>query len=316
MPTGSKRLADGETERREAKVGQLGGAECAKTENPHSSLVEVDLAAQSHAGKVRPNNEDHYLAVRVERSLHVVQSSVSAGVLPRIADETAYGMIVADGIGGLPAGGLASSMALAKLVDLVVKTPDWIMRMNRRKAAVIKRRMIQRFHQIDVALRERGERDPRLAGMGSTLTAAVSLGADLFLAHLGDSRAYLLRGGDLHQLTRDHTLAQAMIDAGVAQPDDPAVKGMRRVLTAAVGSTAQPTEPEVQRLSLRHGDQLLLCTDGLTESVDSETIRSILSKAKSADEACRSLIDAALKAGGADNVTVVLARYRFPKTTP
>jgi protein phosphatase len=146
------------------------------------------------------------------------------------------------------------------------------------------------------------------------MTVAASLGADLFLAHIGDSRAYLFRGDELHQLTRDHTLAQAMIEAGVATADDTAVHGMRRVLTAALGATAQPSDPEVQRLYLRHGDQLLLCTDGLTECVDGETIRSILRHADSADDACRALIEEALRDGATDNVTVVLARYRFPQT--
>jgi protein phosphatase len=285
-----------------------------KGEKPSSSLVEVDLAGQSHAGVLRPTNQDSYLAVRAERSLQPMLSNLPQDWLYQGVDETAYGMIVADGIGGMPAGDVASSLALRKLVDLVVKTPDWIMRINRRKAAVVKKRMTQRFRQIDTALRERGDRDPRLAGMGTTMTVAISLGADLFLGHLGDSRAYLQRGSELHQLTRDHTLAQAMIEAGVASLQKDALRGMRRVLTAAVGSTAPPSDPEVQRLHLEHGDQLLLCTDGLTECVDSKTIAGILRDAPSADEACRALIDAALRGGGTDNVTVILARYRFPQT--
>jgi protein phosphatase len=295
----------------EGETAQPGAPKDRKSENPHSSLVEVDLAAQSHPGNVRPRNEDHYLAVRVERSFRPVLSNLPEGVVPHSADETAYGMIVADGLGGMPAGELASSLALRKLVDLVVKTPDWIMRMNRRKAAVVRRRMTQRFRQVDIALRERGDRDPRLAGMGTTMTVACSLGADLFLAHVGDSRAYLYRGDELNQLTKDHTLAQAMIEAGAGAADDDTVRGMRHVLTAALGSTARPSDPDVQRLYLRHGDQLLLCTDGLTECVDNETIRSILGSATSAADACRDLMDAALRGGGTDNVTVVLARYGF-----
>src|SRR5262245_32833648 len=195
----------------------------ARLPRTRSSLVEVDLAAQSHIGSVRSQNEDHFLAVRVERSLQTVLSNLPRGVLPHTFDETAYGMCVADGMGGMPAGELASSMALRKLVELVVTTPDWILRMNERKAAVVKRRMIQRFRRIDAALREQGERDPRLSGMGTTLTAACTLGNDLFISHIGDSRAYLLRGEELRQLTRDHTLAQAMIEAGVGAAEDAVV---------------------------------------------------------------------------------------------
>ena len=153
-----------------------------------------------------------------------------------------------------------------------------------------------------------------MAGMGTTLTVALSLGADLFVAHLGDSRAYLLRDGELNQITKDHTLARAMIEAGVATGDDPAVHVVRRVLTAALGATARPNDPQVERLYLKHDDQLLLCTDGLTESLDIETIRSLLQSAASAEEACNALIGTALSSEGTDNITVLLARYRFPQS--
>jgi protein phosphatase len=285
-----------------------------KVESPASSLVKVDLAARSHAGNVRSTNEDHYLVVRAERSLNVALSNLPAGELPSSFDEVAYGAIVADGIGGMPAGQLASKMALSKLVELVAKTPDWIMKMNRGKAGEVQRRMARRFRHIDTSLRKHGMKDPALAGMGTTMTLALTLGSDLFVGHIGDSRAYLLRGGVLHQLTRDHTLARAMIDAGIASEEDETVRGLRRVLTAALGSTAQPTNAEVQHLSLCNGDLLLLCTDGLTECVDVRNIRSILTSSESMDEVCGLLIEAALRSGGTDNVTAVLARYRFPKT--
>ena len=312
MKASSKQI----NERKTLELTQRDNRDSTKVESPPSSQVVVDIAGQSHIGNLRCDNQDYFLAVRLERSLNTHMTNLPPGVLPQKVNEIAYGIAVADGMGGMPAGWLASSLALRKLIDLVVKTPDWIMRMNRRKAAVVKRRMTQRFRQIDLALRARGEGDPRLAGMGSTLTAACSLGADLFVGHIGDSRAYLLRGGDLRQLTHDHTLAQAMIDAGAARADDAVVHPMRRVLMAALGSTGQPSDPEVQRLYLRNEDQLLLCTDGLTEYVDSEGITSILRNASSADEACRALIEAALTGGGNDNVTVVLARYRFPQPAP
>src|SRR5678815_289178 len=106
--------------------------------------------------------------------------------------------------------------------------------------------------------------------MGTTLTVAGALGSNLIIGHVGDSRAYLLHEDKLTQLTTDHTLAQALIDAGVAHPNDPASRSMRHVLTAAVGSLGEQIDPQVQRLKLSVGDQLLLCTDGLTEIVDDE----------------------------------------------
>lgn len=300
-------------QRESAQPGQPGERRDWQSEQPASSLVEVDMSARSQAGSERPNNEDHYLVLRAGRSLQSLQSNLPEGTVPDAVEETAYGMVVADGISGMPAGAVASRMALGKLVDLVVKTPDWIMRMNRRKAAIVKQRLIRRFREIDEALREHGERDPRLAGMGTTMTVALSLGADLFLGHMGDSRVYLLRNEELYQLTSDHTLAQAMLEAGVATEEDANVRGLRRVLTAALGSTAEPADPDVQRIHLEHGDQLLLCTDGLIESVDHETIRAILLNGSSAEDACAALINEAMTRGGSDNVTVVLARYRFPR---
>jgi protein phosphatase len=300
-------------ERDTAELRTVVTSSTAPSYDPASALVQVDLGGLSHQGKVRLNNEDHYLVVRINRSLETLLTNLAAGALPPRFEETAYGMLVADGMGGMAAGEVASRLALLTLVELVVNTPDWIMKMDQREnAEKFIQRLTERFRRVDAALKEEARSDPKLIGMGTTLTLAASWGADLFLGHIGDSRAYLLRGGRLYQLTRDDTLAQALIDAGVAQPKDRTTNAMRHVLTAALGSTGEPSDPEVNRLRLADGDQVMLCTDGLTEMVDEETIGSTLRDAKSADEACRSLIDLALKAGGKDNATVVIARYRFP----
>lgn len=287
---------------------------------PHripSAHVKVDLAAQSHQGHVRDSNEDHYLAVRMTRSLEAILTNLREGVIPKQFDETAYGMLVADGMGGMAAGEIASSTALLRLLELVAQTPDWMMRMNQLdNAATVMRRMTLRYRQIDDELREQGEANPSVHGMGTTLTVAATLGADLFLSHIGDSRAYLLRGEKLHQLTKDHTLAQAMIDAGIAGADDTVTRAMRHVLTAALGTTGEPADPQVQRLHLTDGDQLLLCTDGLTEMVTDNDIAAVLTDASSSRAACQALINLALAGGGKDNITVVLARYRFKQTDP
>jgi protein phosphatase len=282
-----------------------------------TARVRVDLAAQSHQGLVRESNEDHYLAVRITRSLETVLTNVREGVLPKRFDETAYGMLVADGMGGMAAGEIASSTALLRLLELVAQTPDWIMKMNQREnAATVMRRMTHRFREIDDELREQGESNQALHGMGTTLTVAATLGTDLFVSHIGDSRAYLLRGEKLHQLTTDHTLAQALIEAGIAGADDTSTRAMRHVLTAALGSTGERTDPQVQRLHLNDGDQLLLCTDGLTEMVADDCIAGVLADANSSAVACQGLTDLALAGGGRDNITVVLARYRFPEVSP
>ena len=285
--------------------------------HPHnvpSALVQVDLAAQSHQGLVRKSNEDHFLAIRIARSLETLKTNLAVGLLPEHLSETAYGMLVADGMGGMAAGEVASSVALLKLLELVVQTPDWIMKMNQREnATIVLQRMTNRFREIDFELREQGEENRSLRGMGTTLTVAATLGADVFLGHIGDSRAYLLRGKKLHQLTKDDTLAQALIEAGIAKADDTSTRAMRQVLTAALGTTGEQTDPQVQRLHLSDGDQLLLCTDGLSEMVTDDLVASVLTDANSSEAACQGLINLALAGGGTDNITVVLARYRFPQ---
>ncbi len=284
------------------------------TSRLQSSSAEVDLAALTHAGLVRMKNEDHHLVVRLERSLQILLTNLPEGLMPSRFDETSYGLAVADGVGGSGSGDVASSTALMKLIYLVVHTSDWVMRIDeRRDAAIIMERMTDRFSKIDDAVRALAENDPSLFGMGTTLTVAASSGRDLFIGHIGDSRAYLLREQKLHQLTQDHTLAQALIDFGIAKPEDLATRAMRNVLTTCIGSTGGRGEAEVQRVSLQDGDQLLLCTDGLTEMVGDESIGATLVEADSADRGCRTLIDLALSAGGVDNITVALARYRFPK---
>ena len=284
----------------------------AQLAKPASSMVEVDIAALSHTGHVRTNNEDHYLVVRIERSLKTMMTNLTEGELPERFDEVAYGMVVADGMGGYAAGEVASSQALIKLIELAVETPDWVMRMERREnAETVMRRMTERFRLIDSALRDSAESDQSLKGMGTTLTAVVSLGAELFVGHIGDSRAYLFRNKRLHQLTRDNTLAQELIDAGIARPQDTATQAMRHVLTAALAA-GERADPQVQRFHLSDGDQILLCTDGLTGMVRDETIATILSDSDSATQACQTLIDLALAAGGSDNTTAIVARYRFP----
>jgi protein phosphatase len=287
---------------------------------PHGDLGEdwinanVDLGALSHQGLVRENNEDSYLVLRFGRSLDNLMTNLDEDLLERSYRVAGFGMLVADGMGGVAGGEIASRLALSKLVELVVDTADWVLCLQRQKEVdTVLYRMTDRFHQIDNAVRREADHDFTLQGMGTTLTVAAVLGSNLLVGHVGDSRAYLLRGSELKQLTTDHTLAQALIDAGVADPDDPASRSMRHVLTAAVGSLGQEVEPQVQRFQVERGDQLLLCTDGLTETVEDLTIARVLRESRSAQSACQSLVDLALAGGGSDNVTVLLARLASPE---
>jgi serine/threonine protein phosphatase PrpC len=277
-----------------------------------SSRTKVDLGAFTHRGNVRPNNEDSFLVTRFKRSLCTLLTNLPAGQFPEPYGEVGYVMLVADGIGGAAAGQVASRTAISSLVDIVIQTPDWIMSSDGERVGEVLRRMEERFGQLTDALTKRAQSDLNLSGMGTTLTLAASLGADLVIGHVGDSRAYLFRQGQLLHLTSDQTVAQVLADAGVIRPEDVAKHHARHVLTSAITASDVKAEVELHHMRLMDGDQLLLCSNGLTEMVTDASIMAVLERPGSALHACRELVDLALKAGGRDNVTVVLGRYGIP----
>ncbi len=277
-----------------------------------SSLVEVDLGGLTHPGKVRPTNQDQFFVARFERTMRVLLTNLPPGEYPASSAETGYGMLVADGMGGHAAGEVASRTAVSVLLDMVLRTPDWIMRLDDQWVQEVYRRVGTYFQQIQDALADRARADPALSCMGTTLTLAWSLGADLLLAHVGDSRGYLFHDGLLRQLTRDQTLVQEMVDAGVLSAEEASRHRLRNVLTSALSAEEMSARVEFGRVRLADGDQVLLCSDGLTKMVAQDRIAEVLRRAASAADACRTLVEQALVAGGRDNVTVVLARYRIP----
>jgi serine/threonine protein phosphatase PrpC len=278
-----------------------------------SSLIRIDVSALSHTGHRRANNEDHYLVARLGRTLQTVSTSLPAGDVPERTEEVNHVMIVADGMGGHRAGEIASRMAITTLVSLALDVPDWIFRIDDAHAHEIERRSRSRVEEVDAMLVESGHRDPSLAGMGTTLTAARSLGRDLMITHVGDSRAYLLRRGSLLRLTRDHTFAQLLVDAGQLAPGDVAGSSFRHVLTNALGGSNADVHVDTDRLQLEDGDRLLLCSDGLTDLLDDGVIASILLETTRSSDACGRLVQRALDAGGRDNVTVIVAAYQIPE---
>ena len=276
-----------------------------------SSMVTVDYDAISHVGKVRKNNEDHYLVARLGRSLEPLLTNVPQDAVPARLDEFGYGLLVADGMGGAAAGEVASRMAVSLLINLIIDQAKWGRRIDEQEAKGLMERMVRYYSQIHSTLIQHAEANPHLSGMGTTLTVAYSFCSDLFVAHIGDSRAYLFREGNLHQLTRDHTLAQELADRGQIPPQAVARHKFRHILTNVLGGSAGPLDTEIQHFRLSDSDRLLLCSDGLTDMVDDETIAGVLKKKEDSAGACRALVDAALEAGGKDNVTVIVARYRF-----
>ncbi len=208
---------------------------------------------------------------------------------------------VADGLGGHQGGEVASAAAVEPLAALDGR--DFA---DPGEAAEA---LADAVREANRAILDRAAGDPDLWGMGTTLTAAARAGdSQLQLAHVGDSRAYLFRDGDFEQLTTDHTVVGELVRRGRLTPAQAAIHPERSILTRAVGLDPRVPVDTPDAVELRAGDQVLLCSDGLTEAVDDDQIAGLLSSEGDGDAACRSLIDAANAAGGPDNITVVLLR--------
>lgn len=274
--------------------------------------VSVDVGALSHPGRVRANNEDHYLVLRPSRAVDVLATNLIPGFDPPHIEQEGHIYVVADGLGGMAAGEYASMLAIRAGLAHLLRSDQWCFQPDRQSGPEQVRRIHGYFLQIDEVLQQHSRISPTFQGMATTLTAVFTTGADAVLAHVGDSRAYLLRGGRLQRLSRDHTIAQYLADTGVIQADEIATHARRHVLMNFAGGPSGGIQPQIQPFQIADGDALLLCTDGLTEMVDEAEIASVLESEPTAQDACLKLVDLALEHGGADNVTVVAARYRIP----
>ncbi len=271
--------------------------------------MHIDVDATTHCGHRRTRNEDHFHVTKITRSLETLVTSLPAGDVPELLSESDYVMVVADGMGGHSAGDIASRMAITAFVDIALDIPDWIFRADEAHAAEIERRMRDGLQRVGAMLSEYGRRHPSLNGMGTTLTMARTCGHDLVIIHVGDTRAYLFRSGHLERLTKDDTLAQMLIDTGRLSPNDAATSGVRHVLTNALGGTHAGVEVAIGFVRLEAGDRLLLCSDGLSDCVDDDTIAKTLAAGMPSRATCRELVHLALERGGRDNVTVVVAAF-------
>jgi serine/threonine protein phosphatase PrpC len=272
--------------------------------------VEIDSFGITDRGKVRPDNQDHFYLGKIGRFSQILATSLPAGELPDRLEQAGYVAVVADGMGGHKGGEVASRTAIIVFFHLLFDTTDWVLRVDDQSAQKILDRTATRYRSLDSLLDERARANPDLKGMGTTMTLTYSLGLDLFLAHAGDSRAYLCRGGQLTQLTRDHTRVQEMVEAGVMTREEAATHRLRNVLTNVLGGGVPLLDVDVHRIALTDGDSVMLCSDGLYDVVKDDEIASILDGATSSQAACRKLIDLALERNAPDNVTVAVSRYR------
>lgn len=242
--------------------------------------MQLTYCALTDVGCVRANNED---AVRVDEARGIA--------------------VLADGMGGYNAGEVASAMAVEHIGHALGAWLDQAA--AEASAPEVLRAMEDSTDRANRQIFEAANTHPDCAGMGTTVVLAVLHEGQVLVGHAGDSRAYLWRDGALAQLTRDHSLLQEQLDAGLITPQQAAVSGYRSWVTRALG-VEDTVLLETRQHPLRVGDILLLCSDGLTEMVPDRTIAAILADAAPLPVQAQQLIDAAKAAGGRDNVSVIL----------
>jgi len=182
--------------------------------------VRVDFGALTHPGKVRENNEDHFLIAKLAKSMRIFQTSLPAdGDATRFSDEEGYLLVVADGMGGAAAGERASALAVATVESFILNTVKWFLHLGSQEEHTLLGELRAAVERADRNVVRRAQEEPSLTGMGTTLTMAYSVANDLYVVHAGDSRAYLYREGALEQVTSDHTLVQMLVDGGALTPE-------------------------------------------------------------------------------------------------
>jgi PPM family protein phosphatase len=268
---------------------------------------EIDVYGVTHPGKVRTENQDHFLICSLRKQIQIRLTSLPEPErLMADPDRLAFVAMVADGVGGGTKGAEASRIALEAVTDYVTNS----MRSYYSSDAEDEERLIEAIQegalQCHAELVRRGQNDPDFRGMATTLTLYLGVWPKAYLLQVGDSRCYLLRNGELTQITRDQTMAQELIDLGVINRDAAVNARLANSLSSSLGG--RQTEPVVTRFDMNWNTVVLLCSDGLTRHVADHRIRDRLRSMTSARQVCEDLLQDALAEGGTDNITVVVGR--------
>ena len=260
--------------------------------------MKISVRASTDIGKVRDHNEDSYTALGGKESPPGVDAL----------------LVVADGMGGHAAGEVASLMAVQHIEEHF-KSGDF----SSTDEKDLEEPLRELLGDVNRAVLTAGQ-DPDKRGMGTTCTLVIIKGHQLYYSHVGDSRAYLLRGGELTQITTDHSWVEEAVATGTMTREEARVHPSRNIVTRAIGLDAE-MKVDTDQLSLQRGDLVLLCSDGLNSMIPDEDILKTLQES-STDTVCANLIKAANDAGGHDNTSVVIAvvgahvGVRMPTTDP
>jgi PPM family protein phosphatase len=278
-------------------------------EPPTARPFTVRSFGLTDPGRKRSSNEDHFVIVELARTMAVRQTSVPQ-TKSQYSSHRGHLFLVADGMGGHQAGEVASALGVVTVEGFLLNTLKRFFHMQVTEEQHVMKEFQGALLQADARIFEEAAQHPEMIGMGTTLTMAFAVDWRLLVAHAGDSRCYLLSGGELHQLTHDHTVVAEMVRQGTLSPEGVAQHPYRHVVTNVLGGHETGVHVEMHKLDLEVGDVLLLCSDGLTEMVPDDRIATILQEEQEhAQRACERLVAEANEQGGKDNITVLVARF-------
>jgi PPM family protein phosphatase len=275
-----------------------GSAEASRADHGE---IRVKLFARTDVGQIREHNEDNFLVADLTRK---TRGLLEANRLAVIGPQGSL-LAVCDGMGGAAAGEIASQLAVDILYERMVEGLTDGQALSRDDLA---RRLVRAIEAAGLRIFQEAKVDRTRRGMGTTVTAAALVDDHLFFAQVGDSRGYLLRQGQLVQLTRDQSLVNQLIEAGQLTEEEAETFEHNNIILQALG-TADTVQVDLTYCELRQGDSLLLCSDGLSGMVRFDDIREVLNATREPIDACKLLTERANQAGGHDNITVIVAQF-------
>jgi len=275
--------------------------------SPRPRDEDLDFFGITDRGKVRKDNQDHFLVTTLHKTMRVRATSLPNPELIEIPSQrlASVGM-VCDGVGGHAGGEVASRAAVEAVATYVTHTMQCLLAPESAGEGTLLEALREAAQQTHETIARRAAESGERHGMATTLTMMVAVWPTLYLLHVGDSRCYRYRQGELLQLTRDQTMAQDLVDSGVLRPEQAAQSPYAHVLSSSLGGSMWV--PVVSTADLRPGDVILLCTDGLTKHVSDDQIRARAAAMESSEQLARVLLQDALDAGGKDNVTILVLR--------
>jgi protein phosphatase len=284
----------------------IGEAEAAAAKS--AAELRLKLFARTDVGQIREHNEDNFLVAdltRRSRGLLEANRTTTLGIHGSL-------FAVCDGMGGAAAGEIASQLAVDIVYERMIDQLDDAAPVPRDELA---RRLVRAVESAGLRIFQEAKLDRTRRGMGTTVTAAALIDDHLFLAQVGDSRGYILRDGNLVQVTRDQSLVNQLIEAGQLTEEEAETFEHNNIILQALG-TSDTVQVDLTFVDLRNGDVLLLCSDGLSGMVRFDEIRETLRTIPEPLEACKTLTERANQAGGHDNITVIVVQFDGERLKP